>query len=132
MKFSKTIIVTLLILIVIFVSVMTITYWIMGDVPEPLITAVAAMVTAEGGFLMLIKNVDTKHKRSEFDNQMLKFDNNESEDDENDGYNTDTDGDNDADNVGDNSVPDTLPERKNRRKEVCRAVKVGVGSRNRR
>lgn len=127
MRFSKRIIIALLVLIVLFVSMMTVTYWVMGDVPEPLITAVAAMVTAEGGFLMLIKNVDSKYKDKDNNN-----DENESEEDENDGYNTDTDGDNDADNVSDNSIPDSLPERKNRRKEVCRTVKVGVGSRNRR
>lgn len=131
MKFSKCIVIILLILIVLFVSTMTVTYWVMGDVPEPLITAVAAMVTAEGGFLMLIKNVDTKHKNDDFDNEKSEFDN-KSEDDENDGCNTDFNGDNDTDNVNDNSVSDTIPERKNRRKEVCRAVKVGVGSRNRR
>lgn len=121
MRFSKRIIITMLVLIVLFVSAMTVTYWVMGDVPEPLITAVAAMVTAEGGFLMLIKNVDTKHKKEEFDNEKSKFDNkkskfdnNESEDDENDGCNTDFNGDDNLDNIGDNSFPDTLSQGEDR------------------
>lgn len=80
MKFSKRIIVAMLALIVLFVSTMTVTYWVMGDVPEPLITAVAAMVTAEGGFLMLIKNADTRHKSNDNCND-------ESEDNENDNDN---------------------------------------------
>ncbi len=65
MKFSKRIIIAIFVLVALFVAVMTVTYWIMRDVPEPLITAVSAMVTAEGGFLMLIKNVDTKHSKKE-------------------------------------------------------------------
>lgn len=61
MKFSKILVIVLVALVAAFVAAMTVTYWCMGDVPEPLITAVATMLTAEGGFLMLIKNSDTKH-----------------------------------------------------------------------
>lgn len=127
MKFSKRIIVILLVLIILFVSVMTVTYWIMGDVPEPLITAVATMVTAEGGFLMLIKNADTRHKSNDNCN-----DENESEDNENGGFDTDSDSSSDIDNGGGDNIPDTVLEGKDRGKEVQRAVKVGVYRRNRR
>lgn len=61
MKFSKKLVIVIIVLISAFILAMMITYWCMGDVPEPLIAAVAAMATAEGGFLMLIKNTDTKH-----------------------------------------------------------------------
>lgn len=109
MRFSKRIIIALLVLIVLFVSVMTVTYWVMGDVPEPLITAVAAMVTAESGFLMLIKNVDSKYKDKDNNN-----DENESEEDENDGCNTNFNGDDNLDNIGDNGIPDTLSQGEDR------------------
>ncbi|GEM_PF-6827491 len=80
MKFSKRIIITIFVFVALFVVAMTVTYWIMRDVPESLITAVSAMVTAEGGFLMLIKNVDTKHgKKDESETE-------ESEENENDEY----------------------------------------------
>lgn len=125
MRFSKKIVVILLALIVIFVSTMTATYWVMGDVPESLISAVATMVTAESGFLMLIKNADTRHRSNDNCND-------ESEDNDNDGLNTDTDGCNDIDNVDNNSVPDTLPEGKDWREKVSGAVKVGIHRRYRR
>lgn len=103
MKFSKRIIVVLLVLIVLFVSTMTVTYWIMGDVPEPLITAVATMVTAESGFLMLIKNADTRHKSNDNCND-------ESEDNEDDGSDTGIYSDSNADSDDNNNIPDTVPE----------------------
>ena len=111
MKFSKRIIVAILVLISLFVAVMTVTYWIMGDVPEALITAVATMVTAEGGFLMLIKNADTKHK-------CKKCKDDESEDDDDDESDTAVDGDCNAD-YGDNyDISGAAPEGKNWGEEV--------------
>lgn len=124
MRFSKKIIVTMFVFLFVFVTVMLALFWFKNEIPDTLVTCVFGFFAAEGGCLAMIKTAETKHKKD--------IEDNESEDDENDGYNTDTDGDNDADNVGDNSVFDTIPERKNRRKKVCRAVKVGVGSRNRR
>lgn len=65
MKFSKILIIVMLAAIAAFFIAMMITYWVMGDVPEPLINGFVGICTSELISLMLIKRSDNKYSQSE-------------------------------------------------------------------
>lgn len=65
MKFSKILIIVLLSVIAAFFLAMMITYWVMGDVPEPLISGFVTVVTSELLSLMLIKRSDNRYPQDE-------------------------------------------------------------------
>ena len=65
MKFSKILIIVLLTAIAVFFVAMMITYWCMGDVPEPLINGFTTVVTSELLSLMLIKRSDNRYSQDE-------------------------------------------------------------------
>lgn len=69
MKFSKVLVVVLLSVIAAFFLAMMITYWVMGDVPEPLIDGFVTVVTSELLSLMLIKRSDNKYSQNEPQNE---------------------------------------------------------------
>ena len=69
MKFSKVLVVVLLSVIAAFFLAMMITYWVMGDVPEPLIDGFVTVVTSELLSLMLIKRSDNKYSHNEPQNE---------------------------------------------------------------
>ena len=67
LKFSKIIIVYVLVYAAAFTAACTVIYAIKGDEPVTLITAVFAFLGSEAGLLAWIKNTDTKQKRESED-----------------------------------------------------------------
>ena len=67
LKFSKIIIVYVLIYAAIFTAACLLLYFLKGDEPITLITAVFAFLGSEAGLLAWIKNTDTKQKRESED-----------------------------------------------------------------
>ena len=65
MKFSKILIIVLLSVIAAFFLAMMVTYWVMGDVPEPLIDGFVTVATSELVSLMLIKRSDNRYSQDE-------------------------------------------------------------------
>lgn len=63
LKFSKIIVVYVLIYAAIFTAACLLLYFLKGDEPITLITAVFAFLGSEAGLLAWIKNTDTKQKR---------------------------------------------------------------------
>lgn len=63
LKFSKIIIVYVLIYAALFTAACLAVYFFKGDEPITLITAVFAFLGSEAGLLAWIKNTDTKQKR---------------------------------------------------------------------
>jgi len=66
-KFSKNVIVLLLLSVLIFTVTMTVIYVITGGVPDTLITAFYAFAGGEAGCLGLIKYSDTKFEQGNND-----------------------------------------------------------------
>lgn len=67
LKFSKIIVVYVLIYAAIFTAACLFLYFLKGDEPITLITAVFAFLGSEAGLLAWIKNTDTKQKRESED-----------------------------------------------------------------
>ena len=64
-KFSKVIVVALLVTVLLFTVANMVIFCVVGAVPDALIAAFFAFVAGEAGVLGLIKHADTKYKKAE-------------------------------------------------------------------